>query len=258
MSDCLIPASFAIFLASAISSSNTSRLGGEIFLRITTSLSPTTTNWVPAFKLSCFRMFSGITTCPLEDILVVEIFAIAHLSSFHVLQVRKYGSLLRKSSWIFYFGSKTNSRRMCRRRLAVEIAAAIFGANKARAQPQNGKSVDVCAEISKTCNQKDLGDVRAEISQSQNLWYFKTRHPLDNLESPVEITRNVPIHVVDFGKTVDMISCLPYPSCLRVWFVFRLRRLRIAHARTPTNHAKNLSPNSFTYSSISFAKWFKK
>lgn len=44
MSDLLSPACLACLRARAISSSNSSILGGEIVLRITVSFSPTTTN----------------------------------------------------------------------------------------------------------------------------------------------------------------------------------------------------------------------
>lgn len=40
---------------------------------ITASLPATTTNCEPDFNPSCFRIASGITICPLEDILVVAI-----------------------------------------------------------------------------------------------------------------------------------------------------------------------------------------
>ena len=46
--------------------------GGEISLRITESLFPKTTNCVPDLSPSLLRISSGITTCPLDDILVVD------------------------------------------------------------------------------------------------------------------------------------------------------------------------------------------
>ena len=66
-SDRFMPACRACLRASAMSSSNCSMDGGEIALRMTVSLSPTTTNCEPAFKLSRFRIPSGMTTCPLDD-----------------------------------------------------------------------------------------------------------------------------------------------------------------------------------------------
>src|SRR4030042_3723210 len=59
--------------------------GGEIALRITTSSLPSTTNCDPSFSLSFFRIFSGMTTCPLEDILVVARFGIVLLLNSFIL-----------------------------------------------------------------------------------------------------------------------------------------------------------------------------
>jgi hypothetical protein len=74
MSECLSRTFRALPRASAIKSSNSSMAGGEIALRMTTSFSPITINSEPVFNLSLFRISSGITTWPLDDILVVAIF----------------------------------------------------------------------------------------------------------------------------------------------------------------------------------------
>ena len=71
-SDLLNPALRACSLACLIKSSKASLGSGAMALRMTTSRSPTTTNWVPVRSFKRVRTSSGITTCPLEDIRVVE------------------------------------------------------------------------------------------------------------------------------------------------------------------------------------------
>ena len=51
-------------------------LAAGLAFRMTTSRSPTTTNWVPGSRPSWFRISSGMTTWPFEDILVVDSFKI--------------------------------------------------------------------------------------------------------------------------------------------------------------------------------------
>jgi hypothetical protein len=72
ISDLLNPALRACFLACLIKSSKASMGSGAMAFRMTTSRSPTTTNWVPVRRFKRVRTSSGITTCPLEDIRVVE------------------------------------------------------------------------------------------------------------------------------------------------------------------------------------------
>src|SRR3990172_1601169 len=76
ISECFRPAFLPCWRASAINASNSFIDGEDIALRITTSSSPTTTNWEPVLNLSRLRISSGMTTWPLEDIFVVAKFAI--------------------------------------------------------------------------------------------------------------------------------------------------------------------------------------
>lgn len=66
-------------------------------LRMTTSPSPTTTNFEPAFKPRAFRTSSGMTTSPFDDIFVV---ALVRIALSPVLTSKKiYPILLFGKSW---------------------------------------------------------------------------------------------------------------------------------------------------------------
>src|SRR3989475_10565693 len=73
MSAGLIPARRARLRTRAARARNSPRLGALIRFKITTSPSPITTNWAPVSRPRAFLTSSGITTCPFEESLVVEI-----------------------------------------------------------------------------------------------------------------------------------------------------------------------------------------
>ena len=99
-----------------MTSSNSRIEGAAIGLSTIVSPSPMTTNWTPGSSPNLVRMASGMTTCPLEDILVVRTSVMAR-----ILPVRQA------------LGA-SGSRREARRGLATSLvrclaaAFALFGA----------------------------------------------------------------------------------------------------------------------------------
>src|SRR5206468_1038238 len=75
----LKPTRRASLRALATRARNSLLAGASIRLRITTSPSPMTTNCTPASRPRAFRTSSGMTTCPLDESLVVATAAIVYL-----------------------------------------------------------------------------------------------------------------------------------------------------------------------------------
>ena len=97
------PDLFASLRASAINASKVSRSGSVIVLSMRTSSLPMTTNCDPVLRLSCFRILSGMTTCPLDDIFVVATSAIPP-PVCAILLVRLYARKDRRARKMRAFG----------------------------------------------------------------------------------------------------------------------------------------------------------